>query len=194
MPLYQFPSSYTPSIKTLGYAHRRAHTMEGTQASLLIATMPTTPAGASHSNIGKLCDLPGVTEEEKRVTELLAGNIPVQSLNSPSVAQVIDKMRDCTIAHFACHGSTDHVYPSNSSLILQRQGDQGLKQDRLTARRFDDQSEHQRASPFFLYSMASIYDPSLPFSVHGIVVRKPLPCDASSFSEPVPKTTCRMST
>ncbi|GJN78762.1 hypothetical protein PLIIFM63780_002271 [Purpureocillium lilacinum] len=60
-------SSYTPSIKTLGYAHHRARITKNTQASLLIATMPTTPAGALHSNTGKLSDLPGVTAEEKVV-------------------------------------------------------------------------------------------------------------------------------
>ncbi|KAJ6437995.1 Serine-tRNA ligase, cytoplasmic [Purpureocillium lavendulum] len=119
-------SSYTPSIKTLGYAHRRARITKNTQASLLIATMPTTPADTLHSDMGKLCDLPGVVIEEKRVTEMVAGKISVQSLDSPSVAQVIDKMRDCTIAHFACHGSTDHADPSNSGLIMQRQDDQGL--------------------------------------------------------------------
>ncbi|KID95310.1 TPR Domain containing protein, partial [Metarhizium majus ARSEF 297] len=131
-------SSYTPSIKTLGYAHRRARMTESTQVSLLIATMPTTPADALSPDAGKLCDLPGVMKEEKRVTELVAGSIPIQSLNSPSVAQVIDKMRDCSIAHFACHGSTDHADPSNSGLILQRQDDQGLKQDRLTVRRVSE--------------------------------------------------------
>ncbi|KJZ69927.1 hypothetical protein HIM_10683 [Hirsutella minnesotensis 3608] len=133
-------SSYTPSIKTLGYAHRRARITKGTQVSLLVATMPTTPAVALNSDIGKPCDLPGVMIEDNHVTELLAGKIPVQSLNLPSVSQVIDKLRDCSIAHFACHGSTDHVDPSNSGLILQRQDDQGLKQDRLTVRRVSELS------------------------------------------------------
>jgi CHAT domain-containing protein len=120
-------SSYTPSIKTLGYAHRRDRITQSTQVSLLIATMPTTPADALSPDAGKPCDLPGIMTEEKHVTELVAGNMLVQSLNSPSVAQVIDKMRDCSIAHFACHGLTDHADPSNSGLILQRQDDQGLK-------------------------------------------------------------------
>lgn len=133
-------SSYTPSIKTLGYAHRRVRITESTQVSLLIATMPTTPVDALHPDAGKPCDLPGVVIETKHVTELVEGKIPVQSLNSPSVAQVIDKMRDCSLAHFACHGSTDLADPSNSGLILQRQDDQGLKQDRLTVRRVSELS------------------------------------------------------
>ncbi|PWI64025.1 hypothetical protein PCL_00446, partial [Purpureocillium lilacinum] len=127
-------SSYTPSIKTLGYAHCRARATESLQASILIATMPTTPVDTSRPNPGKLCDLPGVVIEEERVRALLAGNIPVQSLKSPSAGHVIDRVRQCSIAHFACHGSTDHADPSNSALIFQRQDDQELKQDRLTVR------------------------------------------------------------
>ncbi|KAK2612044.1 hypothetical protein QQS21_002009 [Conoideocrella luteorostrata] len=126
-------SSYTPSIKTLAYSHRRASIAKDTEGSLLIATMPTTPeADASDPDAGILGDISGVMSEEKLLKELVAGNMRVESLNLPSVSQVIDKLRDCSIAHFACHGTTDHVDPSNSGLILQRQDDQGLRRDRLT--------------------------------------------------------------
>ncbi|KAJ6436174.1 TPR Domain containing protein [Purpureocillium lavendulum] len=118
----------------------RARITKGTKVSLLTATMPTTPADALHLGAGTQCDLPGVMMEEKHVRELVAGTIPVEALPSPSVALVIDKMRDCSIAHFACHGSTDHADPSNSGLILQRQDDHGLKQDRLTVRRVSELS------------------------------------------------------
>src|SRR5689334_17897758 len=79
-------SSYTPSIKTLGYVHRRAPITENTQVSLLIATMPSSPADTSGPDGGKPCDLPGVVKEQKFVTELVAGSVLVQSLHSPSVA------------------------------------------------------------------------------------------------------------
>ncbi|PWI64610.1 hypothetical protein PCL_09504 [Purpureocillium lilacinum] len=133
-------SSYTPSIKALGYAHRRAHHTESSAISLLFATMPTTPADSSRPNAGRLCDLPGVVTEEKRVRELLTGSIPLQSLKSPSVADVMDQMRHCSVAHFACHGLTDHTDPSNSGLILQKQHGQAVTQDRLTVRQMSELS------------------------------------------------------
>lgn len=124
----------------LGYAHRGARITKSTQVSLLIAAIPTTPNTALHPDIGKPCDLPGVIIEAKRVKELVTGKVPVQSLTLPCVTQVVDKMRGCSIAHFACHGPTDHVDPSNSGLILQRQDEQGLKQDRLTVQQVSELS------------------------------------------------------
>ncbi|KAJ6439162.1 putative reverse transcriptase [Purpureocillium lavendulum] len=133
-------SSHTPSIKILGYAHRRARITKTSEVSLLIATMPTTPANASHPVAGKLCDLPAVVTEEQRVRDLLGENIPVQLLKSPSVADVMDQMRHCSVAHFACHGLTDHTDPSNSGLILQKQHGQAVTQDRLTVRQVSELS------------------------------------------------------
>ncbi|PWI63994.1 hypothetical protein PCL_00833 [Purpureocillium lilacinum] len=133
-------SSYTASIKALGFAQRQARITEGTQASLLFTTMPTTPADPSHPDTGKLCDLPGVMLEEQRVRELLAGHMPMQSLRSPRVAHAIDRMRHCSIAHFACHGLTDHTDPLNSGLILQKHHGQDARPDRLTVRQVSELS------------------------------------------------------
>ncbi|KZZ94336.1 hypothetical protein AAL_05303 [Moelleriella libera RCEF 2490] len=80
-------SSYTPSIKILAYSQSRAGMQKDPRASLLIATMPTTPA-STDSNAGKLNDLPGVIEEKKRVMELLEESIFIKELASPSAAQI----------------------------------------------------------------------------------------------------------
>ncbi|KAI0109669.1 CHAT domain-containing protein [Nemania sp. FL0031] len=61
-------SSYTPSIKALGYAQKRARNTEGARGSLLIVTMPTTPTQAPQPHSFK--DLPSVAEEADRISKL----------------------------------------------------------------------------------------------------------------------------
>ena len=65
----------------------------------------------------------------------------IEPLDLPSVGQVINKLQDCLIAHFACHGYTNHIDPSNSGSILQKQGEgQEMEQDRLTVHRISELS------------------------------------------------------
>jgi CHAT domain-containing protein len=59
-------------------------------------------------------------------------------LNQPSAEQVLESLEACRIAHFACHGTSDSLDPSNSGLILQKSSnepDEASKQDRLTVHR-----------------------------------------------------------
>ncbi|KAH6883559.1 CHAT domain-containing protein [Thelonectria olida] len=115
-------SSYTPSIKALAHAQHRARAAESDKGSVLIATMPTTPGNS-------LCpDLPGVEEEKNQLMGVVNGHLPIQYQELPSVEDVVESLRNCYIAHFACHGFTDHLDPSKSGLILQSRGEQ----DRLT--------------------------------------------------------------
>ncbi|EXM12961.1 hypothetical protein FOTG_18569 [Fusarium oxysporum f. sp. vasinfectum 25433] len=123
-------SSYTPSIKALAHAQHRARATENANGSVLIATMPTTPGNASCP------DLPGVIEEKNRLMGAINGHLPIQYQELPSVEDVIERLRNCCIAHFACHGFTDHLDPSKSGLILQRRGEQ----DRLTVHRVSELS------------------------------------------------------
>ena len=128
-------SSYAPSIKALAHAREQAKEEIRTRGSLLIATMPTTPA---QENEKPPCSLLGVSEEKDKVLELSKGHLPAEHVEQPSVGQVIEELQHCSVAHFACHGSTDHIDPSKSRLILQKREEATLKQDWLTVGRISE--------------------------------------------------------
>ncbi|KAH7115654.1 CHAT domain-containing protein [Dactylonectria macrodidyma] len=123
-------SSYTPSIKALAHARRRASGTESTQGSVLIATMSTTPGN------GSCPGLPGVEKEKNLLIGAADGHLAIKHLELPSVEEVVESLQNCCIAHFACHGFTDHLDPSKSGLIFQIQGEQ----DRLTVQRVSELS------------------------------------------------------
>ena len=114
-------SSYTPSIKTLAYAQNWARSTEEPRAahgSLLITIMPTTPRGRSEKHAPSA--LPGVIKEENEIVKAAHDRITTVILNQPSAEQVLESLETCRFAHFACHGISDSLDPSNSGLILQK--------------------------------------------------------------------------
>ncbi|MEU9918927.1 CHAT domain-containing protein [Streptomyces sp. NPDC051001] len=124
-------SSYTPTVRALGYARRRVPTTSAAAAGAparsgkaLIVAMPTTPAAAP---------LPNVRDEVRMLTERLPDHIlllegdtesePGQSpqhhgTDVPTVTNVRTQLPRCAIAHFACHGSVHPTDPSQSKLLL----------------------------------------------------------------------------
>ncbi|SPJ80269.1 uncharacterized protein FTOL_08661 [Fusarium torulosum] len=136
-------SSYTPSIKALGYAQNQA---KGAQEALvaqdantmLIAAMPTSPKGPGDKKAPK--KLPGVEEEMREILILAHSQASPTVLTHPSAGQVLEVLKACRIAHFACHGTSDYSDPSNSGLILQKSTgpDESLMQDRLTVQQVSD--------------------------------------------------------
>jgi CHAT domain-containing protein len=63
------------------------------------------------------------------------GFVTIEELDQPNASQVVDSLKKSTIAHFACHGYTDHRDPSNSGLVLQVCVESELpQQDILTVR------------------------------------------------------------
>ncbi|CAG9984579.1 unnamed protein product [Clonostachys byssicola] len=115
---HQTISSYTPSIKALAHAQWKEQGCETSSDALLAVTMPTTPPAGGKTPPS----LPGVNEEMENVIKLSKGHMPGEGMMQPSVDQVLSHLEGCSVAHFACHGTTDPVDPSNSGLILQRQG------------------------------------------------------------------------
>ncbi|KAJ5414516.1 hypothetical protein N7509_001143 [Penicillium cosmopolitanum] len=106
-------SSYTLSIKALLHAREQISISIPSRkdtSKLLMVTMATTP-GANN--------LPGVKAEKFAVLEALSDSIQLDVLDQPDSASVIRRIRGCNIAHFACHGISDPIDPSQSGLILQ---------------------------------------------------------------------------
>ena len=110
---YRAISSYTPTIKALQYAQERARTTTPSCCDpwrAAIVTMPKTPSAS---------DLPGTRAERSEIIAAMGPSVSIQTLEYPDVASAITELQECNIAHFACHGVSDPVDPSRSSLILQ---------------------------------------------------------------------------
>jgi tetratricopeptide (TPR) repeat protein len=118
-------SSYTPSIKALRHAREKA-VMKSKSQSLLLVTMRTTPGMNS---------LPGVDEEEQKIMSAIKAPHSVRLLPQPDSKAVLHGLRNHNIAHFACHGSSDLVDPSNSFLAL---AGKSSTVDRLTVQKVSD--------------------------------------------------------
>jgi len=117
-------SSYTPSIKALAYSRTRCCYKRANRPKAIIATMPVTPG---------LKGLPGVVVERERIARVLGSCTTVNDMELPTSKLVAKSLAQCSIAHFACHGWSDPVDPSNSGLIFAGRHTKGdLVQDALT--------------------------------------------------------------
>ncbi|GAA0995860.1 hypothetical protein GCM10009555_090710 [Acrocarpospora macrocephala] len=115
-------SSYTPTVRGLRYAREQARRSAGTRA--LIVAMPTTPGKS-----GRLWQVPA---EREMLRRRLPGAVVLsephpgparpwrkdESDKLPTKANVLDELPTCSIAHFACHGTSDATNPSRSKLLL----------------------------------------------------------------------------
>ena len=123
-------SSYAPSLRALSHSRDRLKSTKAVHHQLLITTMTTTP---------RLTNLPGVIEEKNGVIQATNKFLPIEKLDQPNVSQVIESLKRCTIAHFACHGYTDHADPSSSGLVFQLSlGSESPRQDVLTVQKISE--------------------------------------------------------
>ncbi|KAF5615633.1 hypothetical protein F25303_13750, partial [Fusarium sp. NRRL 25303] len=127
----------------LGYAQNQAKRAQEALVAqdankMLIAAMPTSPKGPGDKKAPK--KLPGVEEEMREILILAHSQTSPTVLTHPSADQVLEVLKACRIAHFACHGTSDSSDPSNSGLILQKSTgpDESLMQDRLTVQQVSD--------------------------------------------------------
>ena len=115
-------SSYISSIKALSYTRQKPISLFPFPSSpaslpnvsekpqLLMITMPTTVGHGA---------LAGVTKEAQEIYNALSPNhAVVTTLECPSAAQVLEKLPESNILHFACHGLSDPFNPSDSRLLL----------------------------------------------------------------------------
>jgi CHAT domain-containing protein len=117
-------SSYTPSVKALAYSRGRLRKNDARGENLLLASMTTTPG---------LPTLRGVDGEKQAILKSLPAHFKSEVLDHPSTHHILQILEHCSIAHFACHGLTDHTDPSKSGLVFQKQDKAGcLVQDAMT--------------------------------------------------------------
>ena len=119
-------SSYTPTIKSLAYARRKASEVQGRPGNnvLIIGN----PLGLSKTSKGFLSE---VRAETKAIEQIAGGAIGTAftTPDPPFKKTVLDNLSSCNIAHFSCHGVTDPRNPCNSHLLLS--GLEGTEADSL---------------------------------------------------------------
>ncbi|MGI9003930.1 MAG: CHAT domain-containing protein [Pseudonocardia sp.] len=119
-------SSYTPTVRALGYVRERNGAPTDNQRAVIVS-MPTTPNAAP---------LRHATEEAKRVQAQLAGATTMLG-DQPTKADVLARLGDCAIAHFACHSFSDPEDPSRSRLLLFDHAERPLTVSSLAPIRLD---------------------------------------------------------
>jgi len=119
-------SSYVPTIRILRLLRRRSRHFKSASiddATALLVAMPTTPS---------FPDLPFAREEVEVVKTGVSSLLRVQELIHPTSRAVIDPLKTCTLAHFACHTKIDDRDPSKSQLqLLDWRSKEALTVDKL---------------------------------------------------------------
>ncbi|WP_165963891.1 CHAT domain-containing protein [Actinomadura sp. KC216] len=107
-------SSYTPTVRTLGYARDKDSTSAVVDRALVVA-MPTTPGAKPLHHAAREASL--VQSRFSRPTALIGGD-----QDSLTTQRVLDQLSRCPVAHFACHGTIDETDPAQSKLLLHDHG------------------------------------------------------------------------
>lgn len=103
-------SSYTPTVRSLVQARDQIkRQFPGAPQTVLMASMSTTPNKAP---------LPFAQTEIDAISALLPPTIGRVVLPHPTKLEVTEKLRHCSIAHFACHGEVNESDPSKSQVLL----------------------------------------------------------------------------
>ncbi|MFD8005216.1 CHAT domain-containing protein [Streptomyces mirabilis] len=114
-------SSYTPTVKALRHTRKATRRPRAARRALIVA-MPTTPEASplpyASDEAAMLCaELPGVRTLIGDVTDPdLIDQATVDQ--TPTRDNVLASLPECSIAHFACHATSDPTDPSLSRLLL----------------------------------------------------------------------------
>ena len=106
-------SSYTPTIRALLDATRRAEPASGGPILVVAVPQPATPAGQP-----ALPELPQVAAEAGQVCARFGGRHTLRSGHAATRQQILADLPGHPLAHFACHGRPDLLRPSAAALQL----------------------------------------------------------------------------
>ncbi|OCL11219.1 hypothetical protein AOQ84DRAFT_396395 [Glonium stellatum] len=118
-------SSYILTFKALAYAREKClKPLTQAEQELLVVGMPDT------KGMSPLEVMDEVEAIQQNINKSTISQLKI--LANPSKGEVLDNLRTCTVAHFACHGISDLEDPSDSCLFI-GEGFDG-KAGRLTIR------------------------------------------------------------
>lgn len=102
-------SSYAPTVKALQSARKTSWIpLTVNQSRILVVAMQQTPDQ----------DDLNVTDEIASIRQHVGSSASMEVLESPTVNDVVGKVKDCSMIHFACHGYMDTKEPLKSALLL----------------------------------------------------------------------------
>jgi hypothetical protein len=112
-------SSYTPTIRALRYARQKAASPSAPGRTLIVA-MRATPGGRPLTGVsGETAALLSCLLQPVLLADaVIAGGTGPVPADTPTRANVLAQLPQCTIAHFACHAESDPADPSRSMLML----------------------------------------------------------------------------
>lgn len=103
-------SSYTPTIKSLSHARMQLKRISSAKSqAVLLASMRQTQSQA---------DLPFAEREVSTINALLPPSIKRCIFQQPTKREILENIRECSVAHFACHGEVNREDPSKSRILL----------------------------------------------------------------------------
>jgi hypothetical protein len=135
-------SSYTPSIKTLMYGREKPNNFINLPSvKFLAVTMEETPGNKK---------LDGVNAEAERLKGLFQGAAEAVIMTRPTASAALKAIPNFNILHFACHGESDLINPSDSNLVLVKADSSGKERvDRLTVREMIENKTAEGVLAFF---------------------------------------------
>ncbi|KAF5626318.1 TPR domain protein [Fusarium tjaetaba] len=136
-------SSYIPSITSLIEA-RASMSSFGNNGEGTLVTIVTAPRDSD------ACQTPDPPELLRTIEETLGETSKVVAFSEPSLEETLESLRRSHAIHFACHGYSDPLNPSESYVQLRKPLSPGSDEERLTVELISDNTTSDKAQIAFL--------------------------------------------